>query len=227
MNEDDNKAAAIEMIKKGVTPAEISKKLGINSATIRSWKSRIAPTETLDNALQNLEQQNATLETELQRTKSDLKQRETALQDLKRSNETLTARVRQSETASETSVQQLETVLREVKQQNATLETALQVSQQQNATLETQVQQTETVEEKATYDKTALFVFCVSLVVINALVIMPSNFEKTWDIIIGSAIVCFLAPFVEYQYSSILIEIWGKLKDKEQRQGVLKHLYKE
>lgn len=76
-----------------------------------------------------------------------------------------------------------------------------------------------------TYNKVYLLAFCISLVVINALVIMPGLMSLRWFDIAKGGILCLLAPYIEYQYSGILLEI--KKKDISVVQGIVRVFYQE
>lgn len=80
-------------------------------------------------------------------------------------------------------------------------------------------------QQRATYNRNPLKFFCLSLVVINMLVDVPDNWGKDWNVFLLSVIICFIAPFVEYSYSDILIEIWNKTTT--QRKGLMNLFYKE
>lgn len=75
------------------------------------------------------------------------------------------------------------------------------------------------------YNKVYLLAFCISLVVINGLVIMPNLLADKWYNVAKGAILCLLAPYIEYQYSGILLEI--RKKDITQVQGIVRVFYEE
>lgn len=76
-----------------------------------------------------------------------------------------------------------------------------------------------------TYNKVYLLAFCISLVVINGLVIMPSLLDDKWYEVAKGGILCLLAPYIEYQYSGILLEI--RKKDITVVQGIVRVFYQE
>lgn len=80
-------------------------------------------------------------------------------------------------------------------------------------------------QQRTTYNRNPLKFFCASLVVINMLVDVPDNWGKDWNVFLLSVIICFIAPFVEYSYSDILIEIWNKAT--QHRRGLMNLFYKE
>jgi len=205
------KQKAVERLENGEKPATVAKDLGLNPSTVRTWNKRVIGTNTDDDEteLDDLKRQLEDSETELKRQQTERERLETQVKRLFDNG------------------QSLETKLIERERLETALKRQLEDSQIELKRFETEVKQIETVETPTIYDKRALFFFCSILVVINALVILPPNLGKSWDIILGSVIVCFLAPFVEFKYSAILIEIWDKLKKGELREGVLKHLYKE
>ena len=87
-------------------------------------------------------------------------------------------------------------------------------------------QNAEDLERIATdYDKRPLAVFCFTLFVVNLIVVLPNVGQMNWYMKIGGVMVCSFAPFLEYRYSHILIEIWAK--DKIVRKGILKWFYTE
>lgn len=93
------------------------------------------------------------------------------------------------------------------------------------ATIEQQREKEQQQQQATDYDKRPLAAFCFSLFVVNLIVVLPNVSDMAWYMQIGGIMVCSFAPFLEYRYSHILIEIWAK--EKIQRQGVLRYFYTE